>query len=448
MDETPVEALARNSRVNTTALRHGSVNTATDVHQRTVRDLEGIRGIGQKSARKLKRLADDLARTRPEDISPPANPKKWKPADYALVRTLVMLAAVTALAPHAAVLQQVLMATRWLTRATNWLAWLFSTPSRKASVQSEAPGIQQIWLSPQTVGSLQKLLAGLERAQQFEAEPDTAVVDQWRAGAPSLLASLEQLLSSRGSADERAILDRGLATRFSSDLLDRIHRVVLNTSRLVLQLRPYQEFGTKFAIAVRRGLLGDDMGLGKTIQALAAIAYATDADGQQHHLVVCPASLIDTWLQEIGRALTGIAGWRFHGPDRNTAFNDWQAAGGILVTSFQQADHLLARDHPRIGFAVVDEAHLVKNPAAQRTQTVRSLTQQASRVLLMSGTLLENRAAEFIAIADLADPSQGMRLRQRFGDGRDAHREAAVFRDAMGDLYLRRNQDEVLLELP
>jgi superfamily II DNA or RNA helicase len=447
MGGTPAEDLARNSKINT-ALRGSNVNTAADVHQCTAEYLESIRDIGQKTAQKLKNLAEDLARLRPEDICPPANPKAWGPSNYALVRKLMMLAAVTALAPHAAVLQQVLLTTRWLARATNWLAWLFSTPSRRASVQSKASGIRQTWLSSQTVGSLQGLLAGLDRALQLESESDAAVTEEWRTSSPSLLASLERLLSSRGSGEERTILGRGLATRFSSDLLDRIQRVVLNTSCVVLQLRPYQEFGTKFAVAVRRGLLGDDMGLGKGIQALAAIAHATDAEGQLHHLVVCPASLIDTWLQEIGRALTDIGGWRFHGPDRNTAFNDWQAAGGILVTSFQQAQHLLTRAHPPIGFIVVDEAHLVKNPTAQRTKTVQSLTKQASRVLLMSGTLLENRAAELIAIADLADPAQGARLRQQFGDGRYAHREAAAFRDAIGDLYLRRNQDEVLPELP
>jgi SNF2 family DNA or RNA helicase len=410
--------------------------------------LEAIRGIGQKSAQKIKELADDLARTRPEDIRPPANVNKWKPADYALVKALVVLAAVAALAPHAAVLQQVLLATRLFARATNWLIWLFSTPSRKANVRSKASGIRQMWLSSQTIGSLEKLSAGLDLAQQLEAEPDAAVADQWRTSSPSLLALLEQLLSRKGSAEERIILQRGLATRFSSDLLDRIQRIVLNTSHFVLQLRPYQEFGATFAVAVGRGLLGDDMGLGKSIQALAAIAHATDTDGQPHHLVICPASLIDTWLQEIGRALTGIAGWRFHGPNRNTAFNDWQATGGVLVTSFQQAEHLLAMEHPRIGFAVVDEAHQVKNPAAQRTKTVRSLTERASRVLLMSGTPLENRADELMTIVDLADPSRGARLRQQFRDGRDAHRDAAAFRDAIGDLYLRRNQEEVLPELP
>jgi SNF2 family DNA or RNA helicase len=86
------------------------------------------------------------------------------------------------------------------------------------------------------------------------------------------------------------------------------------------------------------------MGLGKTVQALAAIAHVTQADSQRHHVVVCPASLIDTWLQEIRRALTGIRGWRFHGTDRDAAFGGWQAAGGILVTSYQQAEHLLTRD--------------------------------------------------------------------------------------------------------
>jgi superfamily II DNA or RNA helicase len=445
---TPVEELARNYRINTAALRHSSLTTAADVRQHTIRDLESIRGIGQISAQKLKQLADDLARTRPEDIRPPANPNTWTPGDYALVRALTMLTAVTALSPHAAVIQQVLRSTRWLARATIWLAWLFMTPSRKADVQSKASGLRQLWLSPETAGSLESLLAGLDWAQQLEAESDEATAHEWRTSSASLLAALEQLLSRKGSAEERTILDRGLATRFSSDLLDRIKRVELDTSHLVLQLRPYQEFGTRFALAVRRGLLGDDMGLGKSIQALAAIAHATDADGQPHHLVVCPASLVDTWIHEIHRALTGIAGWRFHGPDRETAFNDWRAAGGVLVTSFQQAEHLLVREHPPVGFAVVDEAHLVKNPAALRTKTVRLLTDQADRVLLMSGTLLENRAAELIAIADLADPSHGARLRRQFGDGRDAHREAAAFRDAMGDLYLRRNQDEVLPELP
>lgn len=445
---TPVDHLAKGSRVNTAALRRGGVETAADVDERTVEDLDNIHDIGPKTARTIKELAAKLARIRPDDLRPPGDPDTWKAADYALVRALAMLAVVAALTPHAAVLQQVLAGIRWLARTTNWLAWLFSTPSRKARVESRAPEIRGNWHAAQTVESLQKLLAGLDRAQRIAAEPDSAIADEWRARSPDLMAALEQLLSHKGSPEEKEFLRRGLGTRFSSDLLERIQSLVLNTTLLVLQLRPYQELGAKFAVTVRRGLLGDDMGLGKTVQALAAIAHATQAEGQRHHVVVCPASLIDTWLQEIDRALTRIRGWRFHGTDRDKAFRDWQATGGILVTSYQQARYLLDRNQSQIGFAVIDEAHQVKNPKAQKTKIVRSLTMQANRVLLMGGTLMENRAAELIAVANLADPNHGARLRLQFGDGRDAHQDAAAFRDALGDLYLRRNQDEVLPELP
>jgi superfamily II DNA or RNA helicase len=444
----PVEDLVRGARVNTAALRRGGVTTAADVDRRTLEDLERLHDIGPKSARKIKKLAAEFKRIRSDDLRPPGNPDVWQAADYALVRGLPVLAGLTVLAPHVALLQQALGAVRWLARATNWLAWLLSPTSRKARVRSEAPGIRRAWGTSQAAESLQKLLAGLGQVQQAATEPDTAVAGQWRRSSSSLLALLEQLLATKGTTEERDILRRGLATRFSADLLKRIQSIALNTTRFALQLRVYQEFGAKFAVAAGRGLLGDDMGLGKTVQALAAIAHVTEADGQRHHVVVCPASLIDTWLQEIRRALSGVPGWRFHGPDRDTAFRDWQQTGGVLVTSFRQAEHLLAGNHTTVGFVVVDEAQFVKNPQAQRTKIVRSLTRRASRVLLMSGTPMENRASELIALADLADPGQGARLRAQFGDGRDAHRDAGTFRDAIGDLYLRRNQDEVLTELP
>ena len=67
---TPVEELARGAGVNTAALRRGTVTTAADVHQRTVKDLDDIRDIGPKSAHKIKALAAELARTRPEDLRP------------------------------------------------------------------------------------------------------------------------------------------------------------------------------------------------------------------------------------------------------------------------------------------------------------------------------------------------------------------------------------------
>ncbi|MGH3805211.1 MAG: C-terminal helicase domain-containing protein [Pseudonocardiaceae bacterium] len=53
-----------------------------------------------------------------------------------------------------------------------------------------------------------------------------------------------------------------------------------------------------------------------------------------------------------------------------------------------------------------------------------------------------------ISLASLVDPARGMRLKMRFGDGRTAHLDPERFRRALAEFYLRRNQDEVLDELP
>jgi SNF2 family DNA or RNA helicase len=444
----PLEEVAKGTGVRGAALRRGNVETAADVHRLSVEDLDAIPGVGPMSAQKIKARVSEFARTRAEDIHPPANPRKWTQADYALVRMLVMFAAAVALAPHVAVLQQALVGLQWLSRATGFLSWLFSSPSRKDRIRSEAPSIGQTWQLPQTIDSLQKLITGLKELEDVPHISDADIVNKWRSNSANLLSSLQQLLSADGTPEERKILDRGLKTRFSSDFLNQIESLALNTTHLIFQLRPYQKFGAKFAVVARRALLGDDMGLGKTIQALAAIAHSIEVDGERHHVVVCPASLIDTWLDQINKGLAGILSYRFHGDSRGAAFDEWQRAGGILVTSFQQVEHLLDRDHPPIGFAVFDEAHLVKNPETKRTQLAQSLAERAGRVLFMGGTLLENRAAELITIAGLANAREGFRLRRQFGDGRDAHLDAGAFRDALGDLYLRRNQDEVLTELP
>jgi hypothetical protein len=444
-----LEELAEGSGVSIVALRDAGVTSAADVYRLTGQQLDDVPGAGPASARKvIKVRADGLARMRAEDVYPPAGPESWSAADYRLVRALAALALVTALAPDAAAVQRTLADARWLARATRRLAWLLRPPPSRARVRSRLRAARRGWYSSGAAASLENLKAGCDQAQQAEADPDSAIADRWRAGSQPLISALEELLAADGSPQEQAIVRRRQTSGVSAGLLRRIQSLTLDTTHLLLELRPYQEFGAKFAVAVRRGLLGDDMGLGKTIQALAAIAHVTAADGERHHVVICPASLIDTWLQEIERALPGIPGWRFHSQSRDSSLRQWQKTGGVLVTSFEQASYLLDPRHPPFGFLVVDEAHLVKKPGARRTQVVRSLAGRAGRVLLMGGALMENRAADLIAVVELADPAHGELLRQRFGDGRDAHRDPAAFRDAISGIYLRRDQDEVLPELP
>ena len=53
---------------------------------------------------------------------------------------------------------------------------------------------------------------------------------------------------------------------------------------------------------------------------------------------------------------------------------------------------------------VVDEAHYVKNPSAQRTQAVARVRERSSRILYMSGTPLENRVGETLPLLRRRDP--------------------------------------------
>ncbi len=87
---------------------------------------------------------------------------------------------------------------------------------------------------------------------------------------------------------------------------------------------------------------------------------------------------------------------------------------------------------------VVDEAHYVKNPEAQRSRNVGALAARTEYVVLLTGTPLENRLSEFGALVRY--------LRPDLLDG--SERSPVDFRRAVAPVYLRRNTEDVLVELP
>ncbi|WP_419404214.1 SNF2-related protein, partial [Micrococcus sp. F3Y] len=92
-----------------------------------------------------------------------------------------------------------------------------------------------------------------------------------------------------------------------------------------------------------------------------------------------------------------------------------------------------------LSLVIVDEAQYVKNAGTQRHRNVRAQVERADRAILLSGTPLENRVQDFTTLVSLLDP-------QALPDGR--HRSPAAFRQAVAPVYLRRNQEDVLTELP
>ncbi|MFE6590119.1 DEAD/DEAH box helicase [Streptomyces sp. NPDC057781] len=247
----------------------------------------------------------------------------------------------------------------------------------------------------------------------------------------SLLAEISGRRPDAAAAE--GFLPDEVAERVRDQMLDDTHRRV--------SLRGYQAFGARFALAQRKVLLGDEMGLGKTIQAIAALAHLA-AEGQSHFMVVCPAGVLINWTREI-EARSKLRVMPLHGPDRREAFADWKDRGGVGVTTFDALRGFPAPGGGELGMLVVDEAHYVKNPKTRRSQAVTEWSGRCERVLFMTGTPMENRVAEFRSLVWILQPH----LAEAVGD-REGVAGSKAFRKSVAPVYLRRNQQDVLTELP
>lgn len=318
-------------------------------------------------------------------------------------------------------------------------------------------------------GPLGRWFAGRERREQAQAAVGAVgelCAREDKQGTPLLLAQASVDLL-RGPADEaevwadfavRSADYYSLLAEFSgggpdvaaaegflpADVVERVRAQPLDGTHRRVSLRGYQAFGARFALAQRRVLLGDEMGLGKTIQAIAALAHLA-AQGGTHFLVVCPAGVLVNWTREI-RTRSTLRAVPLHGPDRHEAFAAWRTGGGVGVTTY---DALRGFPVPGADWSpamlVVDEAHYVKNPETRRSQAVAGWAAGCERVLFMTGTPMENRVAEFRSLVTHLQP--GLLGRPGAAEGAGAAGSQA-FRRAVAPAYLRRNQGDVLAELP
>ncbi|MEU6196404.1 DEAD/DEAH box helicase [Streptomyces sp. NPDC047061] len=315
-------------------------------------------------------------------------------------------------------------------------------------------------------GRLRMLLAGRERkarALAAVAELGPLVDEADRGRLPELFAQASVDLLRGPSSDlaawadfelrsaeyysllaeiSGAAPDTAAAEGFLPDeIAERVRTQHLDDSHRRVSLRGYQAFGARFALVQRKVILGDEMGLGKTIQAIAVLAHLA-AEGQSHFMVVCPASVLVNWTREI-EARSALRVLLLHGPDRRDAFADWQERGGVAVTTFDALRGFPEPGGGEVGLFVVDEAHSVKNPKAKRSQAVARWAERCERTLFMTGTPMENRVAEFRNLVGMLDRG----VAESLDDG-DALAGSVAFRKAVAPVYLRRNQRDVLAELP
>jgi superfamily II DNA or RNA helicase len=402
-------------------------------------ELTAIPGIGPKTAEQIDTAARAIATQIAQATRFRFQPDQPDPEQGALLATLAAIRhADRAAAAVAPLLEEFKVATRALLTAaaptTRRLSMLVSGRARKRAALGAIIQLQAIDSHPRT----EWLRGELTRYEQAVALVGYTDERLWREYA-SDAATVNAVLSTVGGAGD---VDADAAQGFiPTELRQRITAVPLDTSLVKSTLRGYQVFGAQYAIHQERSILGDEMGLGKTIQALAAVAHLA-ASGQQQFLVVCPASVQMNWLNEITKH-TRLVPHNLHGTTRDAAARRWVREGGVAVTTFGTLGRLADVKEHDTAMLIVDEAHYVKNPKAERSQSVVDAAAKTQRVLFLTGTPMENRVEEFRNLVGYLQPGIAHRV-----DASDAIVGANRFRRAVAPVYLRRNQEDVLTELP
>lgn len=212
---------------------------------------------------------------------------------------------------------------------------------------------------------------------------------------------------------------------------------------LLVELRRYQEIGVKYILHQGCVILADDMGLGKGVQGLASMVSLKNC-GYNHFMVICPASVINNWCNEI-KNKSRLKCFKAHGQTKKQAIKDWINTGGVVVTNFESLGgiELPSNENFKIGEIIIDEAHYIKNSMSMRTQRTIKICEKADRVVLMTGTALENNVEEMISLIDIIRPDIAVEAR-RFASFSKSDR----FKEIVAPVYFRRKKEDVLTELP
>lgn len=211
-------------------------------------------------------------------------------------------------------------------------------------------------------------------------------------------------------------------------------------------MKPYQLTGLSYLVHLYNngfsGILGDEMGLGKTLQTLSLFQYLEELDEKngvkseepRPYLVICPLSVLNSWVTEAQRWIPDLPVMRFQGAANERVRLKRVAAGledmkgnetsrakdrkasrkagkkvsklrdqgseafKIIVTTYDtfQAEQSWFKHSFAWRYVVLDEGHKIKSSVTQISTALKSIT--AEYRLILTGTPLQNNLVEMWAL--------------------------------------------------
>lgn len=165
------------------------------------------------------------------------------------------------------------------------------------------------------------------------------------------------------------------------------------------ELRDYQRKGFEWLVLLNEinagACLADDMGLGKTLQTITYMAHLAEKNEASKMLVICPASLLYNWKNEIEKFATDFITHIYHGINRD--FKKFiESDSNVLICSYSTAriDYEILRSIVW-DIMVLDESHNIRSFKAQTTQAILKI--HALSNVILSGTPMINNTFDLYA---------------------------------------------------
>ncbi|MCR5303357.1 MAG: DEAD/DEAH box helicase [Lachnospiraceae bacterium] len=454
----PVSELALSKAgIRVSALEKAGISDLSQLAGRSQDSLECIEGIGEVQAKAIRETLYIFEQRLSETVALRISAEDRFPENDALILALYRYIKSEPISNDGRDLYDryhgAIQRADELTKIKNPLHWIFSTRSSKEATIEASDIFASLLLDPFPQRAINLLS---QYSALCECSVEEALSD-FEKNSPGYYVLLERL------GQENASLSN-IYSDISTPLIREISEERLDTSLLKVTLRSYQEFGVRFILHQKKVLLGDEMGLGKTVMAIAAMSSvaagsagpsapqdpgisgssAGSPGAAAHFLVVCPASVLVNWCREVEKH-SALKAFLLHGKHRKGQMEDWLRKGGVAVTNYESADEFVEELPSPVspGLLVVDEAHYIKNPDAKRTVYIKKIMEMSSRILLMTGTPLENRVEEMCSLVGTLRPDIVPEL-EKYA----ILRNTDEFKKILAPVYLRRVRKDVLKELP
>ena len=431
----PVDELNRNKqgfRIKT--LKDHGYKTIADIEKAPISALSQINGISIDAATQIKDESRKIAELSAQSVHLKLNTDNKSRESTALVTAVSKF---IKLSPVIDICRQlsknkkdVLTAIKNATVLSSSLKWMFASKKKKALAEKSYTYLYE--LEQGDYGTKAK-----ECSSQYNSIHKQTGEQSWShfsSDSVQFFNVLEEITPQYMQTDTSVC---GLPEELALAIQD----VTIHSEGLKCTLRRYQEWGVKYTLHQKRVLLGDEMGLGKTVQAIAVMVSLRNTGGN-HFVVVCPASVITNWCREIEK-MSDLPVTKVHGPDRAKSLQYWKENGGVAVTTYETTEHFTLGEKFRFSALVVDEAHYIKNPSAQRSKNVRKICTHAQNIMFMTGTALENRVSEMVSLMQVLNPEIAQSVQ-----GLEFLSSAPEFREKIAPVYYRRRREDVLTELP